>query len=58
MYTKAYHAIRADPSPAAKADKNVAKKSWNAKKLTLAERKAKVTKAKEDFLEQLEAMKE
>jgi len=58
MYTKAHKAIRADPSPAAKADKNVTKKRWNAKKLTLAERKAGVASRKADFMEQLEAMKE
>jgi len=58
MYTKAHKAIRADPSPAAKAEKNVTKKRWNAKKLTLAERKAGVASRKADFMEQLEAMKE
>jgi len=58
MYTKAHKAIRADPSPAAKADKNVTKKRWNAKKLTLAERKAGVASRKADFMEQLEAIKE
>jgi len=58
MYVKAHQAIRADPAPAAKKDAAVAKKRWNAKKLTLAERKAKVAKAKEDFLAQLEAQQD
>jgi len=58
MYTNAHKAIRADPSPKAKSDKDVAKKRWNAKKITLAERKAKVAKAKEEFLAQLEDQKE
>jgi len=59
MYANAHKAIRADPSPAAKKDASgVQKKRWNAKKLTLAERKAKVAKAKEDFLAQLEAQQD
>jgi len=58
MYTNAHKAIRADPSPKAKSDKDVTKKRWNAKKITLAERKAKVAKAKEEFLAQLEDQKE
>jgi len=58
MYTNAHKAIRADPSPKAKSEKDVAKKRWNAKKITLAERKAKVAKAKEEFLAQLEDQKE
>jgi len=58
MYTNAHKAIRADPSPKAKSDKDVAKKRWNAKKITLAERKVKVAKAKEEFLAQLEDQKE
>jgi len=58
MYANAHKAIRADPSLKAKGDDTTAKKRWNAKKLTLAERKVKVAKAKSDFMEQLEAMKE
>merc|ERR1712048_1502739 len=58
MYTKAHKAIRADLAPKAKADKNITKKRWNAKKITLADRKAKVAKAKEEFLAQLEAQKD
>ena len=36
----------------------VAKKRWTAKKLTHAERKAKVDKAKQDFLSQIEAQRD
>jgi len=58
MYTNAHKAIRADPSPKAKSDKEVTHKRWNAKKIGLAARKAKVAKAKEEFLAQLEDQKE
>jgi len=58
MYTNAHKAIRADPSPKAKSDKAVTSKRWNAKKITLAERKAKVEAAKAEFLSQLEDQKE
>merc|ERR1712176_1568432 len=58
MYQKAHAAIRADPTPKAKVEKKVTKKRWNAKKITLADRKAKVAKAKEEFLAQLEAQKD
>jgi len=57
MYTNAHKAIRADPSPNAK-KAPVASKRWNAKKITLAERKARVATAKADFLSQLEDQKE
>merc|ERR1712117_438585 len=40
------------------AAKKVAKKRWTAKKLTHAERKAKVDKAKQDFLSQIEAQRD
>merc|ERR1711954_489354 len=59
MYANPPKAIRADPSPAAKKDASgIQKKRWNAKKITLADRKAKVAKAKEDFLAQLEAQED
>jgi len=59
MYANAHKAIRADPSPAAKKDASgIQKKRWNAKKITLADRKAKVAKAKADFLAQLEAQED
>merc|ERR1719474_440581 len=58
MYQKAHAAIRADPSPKAKADKKVTKKRWNAAKIGLEARKAKVAAAKEAFLAQIEDQKE
>jgi len=58
MYKKAHSAIRADPTHKAPAKKDVQKKRWNAKKIGLEARRAKVAKAKADFLEQIEAQKE
>merc|ERR1719383_1435906 len=58
MYTKAHAAIRADPAHKPTAQKEVKKQRWNAKKIGLEARKAKVAKAKADFLEQIEAQKE
>jgi len=58
MYKKAHEAIRADPTPAAKADKKVTKKRWTAKRITLADRKAKIAATKEEFLAQIEEQKE
>nr|ALS04612.1 60S ribosomal protein L5 [Pseudodiaptomus poplesia] len=58
MYKKAHAAIRADPSAKPKPKKDGKQKRWNAKKLTLAERKAKVAKAKEEFLNQIEAQRD
>jgi len=58
MYQKAHAAIRADPSQKKAADKKVTKKRWTAKKIGYDARKAKVAKAKEEFLNQLEQMKE
>jgi len=58
MYKKAHAAIRADPAPKPAAKKEVTKKRWNAKKIGLAARKAKVAAAKEEFLSQIEAQKE
>merc|ERR1712126_624935 len=42
MYKKCHAAIRKDPSPKAKAESKVTKKRWNAAKIGLAARKAKV----------------
>jgi len=58
VYKKAHAAIRADPvlKPAAK--KEVTKKRWNAKKIGLAARQAKVKAAKAEFMSQIEAQKE
>jgi len=58
MYKKAHEAIRADPAPAAKQDKKVTKKRWTAKRITLADRKAKIAATKEEFLAQIEEQKE
>merc|ERR1711945_38701 len=52
MYTKAHAAIRKDPLRAKKQAKKITKKRWTAKRLTYAERKAKVAKNKEEFLAQ------
>merc|ERR1711890_63837 len=58
MYARAHAAIRKDPLRAKKQAKKVTKKRWTAKRLTYAERKAKVAKNKEEFLAQIEAQKE
>jgi len=58
MYTNAHKAIRADPSNNAKKAPADGHKRWNAKKLTLAERKEKIANAKAEFLAQLEDQKE
>lgn len=58
LYTKAHAAIRKDPLRVKKADKTITKKRWAAKRLTYTERKAKVQKAKDEFLSQIEAQKE
>lgn len=58
MYQKAHAAIRADPVAKKAAEKKITKKRWTAKKIGYDARKAKVAKAKEEFLSQLEQMKE
>lgn len=58
MYKKAHAAIRANPTHKAPAKKSITKKRHNAKKIGLAARKAKIAKAKEEFLSQIEAQKE
>ena len=60
IYQKAHAAIRKDPthSKKAAAAKAGKVKRWTAKKLTLAERKAKVKAAKAEFLAQIEDQKE
>merc|ERR1719193_1442325 len=47
-----------DASPKAKAESKVTKKRWNAAKIGLAARKAKVEKTKAEFLTQIEEQKE
>ena len=58
MYAKAHAAIRKDPLRVKKPEKKVTKKRWSQKRLTYAERKAKVEKTKEEFLAQIEAQKD
>jgi len=58
MYKKAHAAIRADPSLKKADAKQVKKKRWNAIKLTLEQRRAKVNATKEATMQQIEAMKE
>merc|ERR1712173_171487 len=58
MYKKAHAAIRADPAHKPSGKKDVPHKRYNPKKIGLAARKAKIAKAKEDFLSQIEAQKE
>jgi len=58
LFKKAHAAIRNDPTHAKSSKKTGKGKRWNAKKLTLEERKAKVKAAKEEFLAQIESQKE
>lgn len=58
MYANAHAAIRKDPERKPAAQKKVQKKRWTAKKLTLAERKENVRKAKAEFLAQIEAQRD
>lgn len=60
MYKNAHAAIRADPNlkKEPKDTSKIVKKRWNAKKLTLEERKARVAATKEAFLAKLEAADE
>ncbi len=57
MYKKCHEAIRADPErqKSSKDPSKIKKKRWNAKKLTLEERKARVAAKKKEFLAKLEA---
>jgi large subunit ribosomal protein L5e len=58
MYQKAHAAIRKDPEQQKKAAKSVTKKRHTAKRLTHAERKAKISQQKTDFLAQIEAQRD
>jgi len=58
IYKKVHAAIRAKPEYTPTAKRPESKKRWAAKKLTLAERKDKVAKTKEEFLAQMEQMKD
>lgn len=56
IYKKAHSSIRSDPShKKAEHTKKATKKRWNAAKLTLEQRKAKVAARKEAFLSKLKA---
>lgn len=57
MYKKAHEAIRADPErqKSTKDPSKITKKRWNAAKLTLEERKARVAAKKKEFLAKLES---
>lgn len=57
LYKNAHAAIRADPSPQKKPEKAppAAKKRWNRRKLTLAERKDRIKQKKASYIQKLEA---
>jgi len=58
MYKKCHAAIRKDPSAKAKAAAKATKKRWNAAKIGLVARQAKIAKTKAEFLAQIEEQKE
>lgn len=58
MYKKCHTAIRADPSTKKGAAKKPTKKRWNAAKIGIVARQAKIAKTKAEFLAQLEDQKE
>jgi len=58
MYKNAHAAIRKDPEHKAKPAKKVQKKRWNAAKIGRVARQAKVQKAKDEFMAQVEAQRE
>jgi len=58
MYKKAHAAIRKDPEHKPKPAKQVTQKRFNAKKLTHAERRAKVQKSKDAILAQIKDQQE
>jgi len=57
LYKNAHAAIRADPEPqkSTKDASTITKKRWNAKRLTLEERKARVNAKKTEFMAKLES---
>jgi len=55
IYTDAHAVIRANPDRAEKAEKKIEKKRWTAKRLTHAERKARVVEKKKELLAAKEA---
>lgn len=58
LYKSAHAAIRADPTHKPAEKKEVTKKRWNRKKLTLSERKNRVAQKKASFIKKLEAGQE
>lgn len=54
MYKKAHSAIREDPSPKAKVERQVKKKRWNRSKLSLEQRRDRVKQRKAAYLKELE----
>ena len=58
LFFQCHAAIRKDPSPKAKVEKTVTKKRWNAAKIGLVARQAKIAKTKSEFLAQLEDQNE
>lgn len=57
MYKAAHEAIRANPDAAPKEKKDVEHKRWNKKKLSLTERKARVS-SKKAYLLHLKGLQE
>ena len=53
MYTKCHAAIRADPTPKEKVNKEVKKKRWTARKMSLAQRMDRVKQKKAAYLKAL-----
>ena len=58
LFFQCQAAILTDLSHKAKVDKKVTKKRWNAAKIGLVARQAKISKTKAEFLAQLEDQKE
>jgi len=54
MYKKAHASIRADPEAKAKPEKTVKKKRWNLRKLSKAQREARVKQRKIAFIKKLD----
>ncbi|KAK7095012.1 hypothetical protein V1264_006477 [Littorina saxatilis] len=54
MYKKAHAAIRADPEAKTKPEKTVQKKRWNLRKLSKAQREARVKQRKMAFIKKLD----
>lgn len=53
MYTKAHEAIREDPAPKAKPEKQIKKKRWNRAKMSKKQREDRVKQKKAAYLKQL-----